>query len=66
MHKIFITGGCGFIGSHLTEYMFNKYKNSTIYVYDKINYAANVKNLKNIYKSQRVKIIKKDILNINA
>ena len=26
MHKIFITGGCGFIGSHLTEYFFEKYK----------------------------------------
>ena len=66
MHKIFITGGCGFIGSHLTEFMFNKYKNSLIYVYDKITYAASVKNLKNIYKSKRVKVIKKNILDINA
>ena len=26
MHKIFITGGCGFIGSHLTEYFFKNTK----------------------------------------
>ncbi len=63
MHKIFITGGCGFIGSHITEYLFNKYKKSSIYVYDKISYAASTKNLKNISKSKRVHIIKKDILN---
>ena len=63
MHKIFITGGCGFIGSHVTEYLFNKYKKSSIYVYDKITYAASTKNLKKISKSKRVHIIKKDILN---
>mgnify|MGYP001443175897 CR=1 FL=1 len=66
MHKIFITGGCGFIGSHLTEYFFKKYKNSKIYVYDKITYAASVKNLKDILKSKRLKIIKKDLINYKA
>ena len=63
MHKIFITGGCGFIGSHLTEYLFNKFKKSKIFVYDKITYAANIKNLRKIVKSKRIKIIKKNILN---
>ena len=66
MHKIFITGGCGFIGSHLTEYIFNKYKNSKIYVYDKITYAANIKNLENIIKSKRLKIIKKDLIDLKS
>ena len=55
MHKIFYNGGCGFIGSHLTEYFFEKYKNSEIYVYDKITYAASVKNLNKISKSKRLK-----------
>ena len=63
MHKIFITGGSGFIGSHLTEYLFKKFKKSKIFVYDKITYAANIKNLRKIIKSKRLKIIKKDILN---
>ena len=61
MHKIFITGGCGFIGSHLTEYIFHRYNKSQICVYDKITYAASIENLKNIYKSKRLKIIIKDI-----
>ncbi len=66
MHKIFITGGCGFIGSHLTEFLYKKYQKSKIYVYDKITYASSVENLKSIYKSNRIKIIKKDINNYKA
>ena len=31
------------------------------YVYDKITYAASIKNLRNISKSKRLKIIKKDL-----
>ena len=63
MKKIVITGGCGFIGSHITEYFFKKYKNSKIIVLDKITYAASLKNLINIRKEKRVKIYKDDILN---
>ena len=63
MNKIFVTGGCGFVGSHLVEYLFKKYKKSEIIVYDKITYAANLNNLKKIKKSKRVKIIIADILN---
>tara|TARA_E500000178_G_C17006571_1_gene748409 strand:- start:917 stop:1879 length:963 start_codon:yes stop_codon:yes gene_type:complete len=62
MKKIIITGGCGFIGSHIVEYFFHKYKNANIVVLDKITYAANINNLSNIYKSKRLNIIKKDIL----
>ena len=66
MHKIFITGGCGFIGSHLTEYIYRKYKKSQIFVYDKITYAASVKNLDKIRKDSRVKIIKNDLNNYKS
>ena len=58
MNKILITGGCGFIGSHLTEYIFEKLKKSKIIIYDKITYAANKKYLSNIIGSKRIKIIK--------
>lgn len=63
MNKILITGGCGFIGSHLAEYLFEKFKKSKIIIYDKITYAANKKYLDNIVKNKRVKIIKADINN---
>ena len=63
MHKIVITGGCGFIGSHLCEYIFKIFKKSQIVIIDKITYAANKKNILNIIKSKRVKLIKDDICN---
>ena len=65
MKKIVITGGCGFIGSHIVEYFFNKYKNSKIIVLDKITYAASLQNLQQIKKSKRLKVIIKDILNFS-
>ena len=63
MHKIVITGGCGFIGSHLCEYIFKIFKKSQIVIIDKITYAANKKNISKIIKSKRVKLIKDDICN---
>tara|TARA_B100000886_G_C20377404_1_gene472401 strand:+ start:312 stop:1274 length:963 start_codon:yes stop_codon:yes gene_type:complete len=61
MKKILITGGCGFVGSHLAEYIHLKYKNSKIIVYDKLTYAGNIDNLNKIKGSNRLKIVKKDI-----
>ena len=66
MKKIIITGGCGFIGSHIAEYFHNKYRKSQIIVLDKITYAANVNNLIEIKKSKRLKILKKDILDFET
>ncbi len=63
MKKILITGGCGFIGSHIVEYFHNKYEKSKIIVFDKITYAASLKNLEHIKKSKRLNIIRNDILN---
>ena len=61
--KILITGAAGFIGSHLAEYLFNKYKKTQFVLYDKVTYAANKKYLKNILKDKRrVKFIKKDLV----
>ena len=42
MKKIFITGGAGFIGSHIAEFFFKKYKNTKIIILDKITYAGNL------------------------
>ena len=64
--KIFITGGCGFIGSHIGEYFFNQYKNSQIIIFDKMTYAAHSSNLKNIIKDKRVKLIREDICDFTS
>ena len=63
MHKILITGAAGFIGSHLSENLFQKFKKSKFILYDKITYAANIKYLENIINKKRVNFIKGDILN---
>ena len=63
MKKIVITGGAGFIGSHLVNFFYNKYKKSNIYIIDKLTYAGNLNNLKSLLKSQRIIFIKSDICN---
>lgn len=63
MSKFFITGGAGFIGSHLAENIFTNFPKSKIVILDKLTYAANKKFLKKIYPNKRVRFIKGDILN---
>ena len=40
MKKIFITGGCGFIGSHIVDMIANLHPKSKIYIIAKFTYAA--------------------------
>ena len=62
--KIFITGGAGFIGSHLCEELYYKIPNSKLLILDKITYAANLKFISHLIKdTKRVKFIKTDIIN---
>ena len=61
--KIFITGGAGFIGSHLCEELYYNIPNSKLLILDKITYAANLKFISHLTKDKkRVKFIKADIL----
>jgi dTDP-glucose 4,6-dehydratase len=61
--KILITGGAGFVGSHLSEQIFAKFKKSQIIIIDKLSYAGNKKFLKNITNFKRVLFLKFDICN---
>ena len=58
---ILITGGAGFIGSHLTRLFVNKYPGYTIVNLDKLTYAGNLENLRDIEHKQNYNFVKGDI-----
>ena len=61
--KIMITGGAGFIGSNFIHYMLKKYSDIDIINFDKLTYAGNLDNLKDIENDSRYNFIKGDICN---
>ncbi len=60
--RYFVTGGAGFIGSNYVEFLFNNVKEVTsVTIYDKFTYAANLKNYQNFLGDPRLSVIKGDI-----
>ncbi|MEO6882509.1 MAG: dTDP-glucose 4,6-dehydratase [Bacteroidia bacterium] len=65
MKKILITGGAGFIGSHVVRLFVNKYPDYHIVNLDMLTYAGNLANLKDIEKKSNYEFVKGDIVNAN-
>lgn len=63
MNTILITGGAGFIGSHVVREMVIKYPNKKIINIDALTYAGNLENLKDIENFKNYQFIKADITN---
>lgn len=66
MKSILITGGAGFIGSHVVRRFVNKYPNYRIVNMDCLTYAGNLENLKDVEHSSNYQFVKVDICDTDA
>ena len=64
--NIVITGGAGFIGSHVVRLFVNKYPEYHIINLDKLTYAGNLSNLKDIENKPNYEFVKMDICDFDA
>jgi len=64
MKNILITGGAGFIGSHLVRLMVQKYPHYNIFNLDLLTYAGNLENLRDVEGKTNYKFIKGDICDV--
>jgi dTDP-glucose 4,6-dehydratase len=59
--KLLVTGGCGFIGSNFIRFMFGTYSDIEIVNLDKLTYAGNPENLRDIEHDPRYRFVRGDI-----
>lgn len=64
--NIIITGGAGFIGSHVVRLFVNKYPDYLIINVDKLTYAGNLANLRDIEDRPNYRFVKMDICDFEA
>ena len=61
MRNILVTGGAGFIGSNFVRYMLEKHPDYRVVVYDKLTYAGNLDNLREVEDDPRYAFVRGDI-----
>jgi len=61
MQNILIAGGAGFIGSNFVRYILNKYPDYKVVAYDKLTYAGNLDNLRDVADDPRYTFVRGDI-----
>ena len=64
--NIIVTGGAGFIGSHVVRLFVEKYPDYTIYNIDKLTYAGNLANLKDIENKPNYRFVKADVCDFDT
>ncbi len=64
--KILVTGGAGFIGSHLLKHLVKKYSGYQIVNLDNLTYAGNLENLREIEGKSNYCFVREDICNLKA
>lgn len=63
--RMLVTGGAGFIGSNFIQYWLDKYPQDEIINLDKLTYAGNLDNLKNIESNKNYTFVQGDICDVN-
>ena len=61
---ILITGGAGFIGSHIVDYFAKAYPDAQILVFDKMTYAADIHNIMHHIETSRIELIVGDVCDL--
>lgn len=64
--KLLVTGGAGFIGANFIQYMLAKYDDYEIINFDKLTYAGNLDNLRDVEDNPRYSFVKGDIADAEA
>ena len=64
--KLVITGGAGFIGSHVFDHFRVVYPDAEILILDKMTYAADIRNIPNILSSKNARLMVGDVKNLET